>query len=272
MLRTSAMLYKPEAEGQYFNDWGMFVKKLKTIDFDALDKENFEELLEELEEKAISIRYTSEMFVALQELINSLYVFVLMEQDKNVVLDIKIQEKLRICEEIIAKIDAQMHDDECEILPMVLEERLCQLEGVPEEIAINVQQLEGCMGLIKESFGRELDDNGLVPVFENMEKAQTLLSDSLFVEFKEEALEEVTEQMAEQETEKLVDEFAQLFQGKSIKVVRAVIASTIARMPVFFANTEEVAEYIQLSLEQCKDHAEKQASYEILIKMMEEEN
>lgn len=279
MLRTSAMLYKPEAEGRFFADLGVFVDKLKSVDFDTLEQTAFEELQDELKEKAANIRYTSEMFLALQELINSLYVFVLMKKDLEDELIVKNHEsedldldKLKICGEIIAVIDGQMKQGDKEELPVHLEEMMCELEGTPERIAMTIQQLEGCLGLVKESYGAQLEQDGLATSFADLEKAQTLLSDSLFVEFKEAALEEVTDAMVEAETAKLVEEFTALFKQNSMRVIRAIIASTIAHMPVFFANTEEVSEYIMSSLEQCKDDAEKLASYEILCSVMEEDN
>lgn len=268
MLRTSAMLYKPKGEGQYFKNWGAFVETLRTTDYGKLTKEAFDDLSGELMGKAANIMYTSEMFVSLQELINSLYVFVLMDEQENVLPD-EYQDIRKVCEEIITAIDSKMKHGEEQ--PFDMEKKLYQLEGVPEKIAQNISQLEGSLDMVKESYKERLAEYGLEVVTANLEKAQTLLSDSIFVEFKEQSLEEVSDEMAEEETKKLIDELSILFQKNSIRVVRAVIASTIARMPVFFANTEEVSEYIQSSLDQCKDAAEKAASFEILRSVIEED-
>lgn len=268
MLRTSAMLYKPEGEGKYFKDWGAFVEKLKETDYAELTKETFDELSGELMGKAANIMYTSEMFVSLQELMNSLYVFILMDGRETLEKE-ECEDTLKTCEEIIQAIQDKLKNGD--VLSFEMEDKLYQLEGVPEKIAQQIAQLEGSLDMVTESYKDKLTEYGLEPLALDLEKAQTLLSESLFVEFKEESLQEVTEEMAEKETKRLLDEFGALFQNHSIKVVRAVIAGTIARMPVFFANTEEVSEYILSSLEQCKDAAEKTASYEILRDVIKED-
>ena len=47
-------------------------------------------------------------------------------------------------------------------------------------------------------------------------------------------------------------------------VKRAVMAAVLSMLPVFFNNTEEIQDYINSSLIQCSDEAEKKAVVEVV--------
>ena len=47
-------------------------------------------------------------------------------------------------------------------------------------------------------------------------------------------------------------------------VRRAVMSAVLSQLPVFFNNTDEICNYINLSLEQCNDKAERAAVIEIM--------
>lgn len=264
MLRTSAMLYKPESDGLYFKGWGAFVEKLKAVDFDTLEKEEFDTLFDELKEKAKDISDASEVFVTLQELINSLYVYLLTEDNLDSDTTKEWEKEEEICKDVIITIAKHVKIDDNYVVEDSLMEKLEQIEGTPERIMTGIQHLMGSFQMAKESYADKIEELQLVKHFSEFERAEDLLSSSIFIEFKEKCTEAVTEDMAEKKTVQLVEELSRLFQGSSIRFVRAIIASVISRMPVFFAGVDEISEYIQNSLEQCKDSAEKKASYEIL--------
>lgn len=271
MLRTCAMLYKPEAEGMYFADWGTFIDKLKEADFEMLDGDGYRALSTELYKRAEDIRAASEVFVSLQELINSLYVYLLSEPKMNADTTVMWQADRECCRTIIAEICQQRKLGHKQDSMEQLTEQLNMLEGIPEKIMMNIQQLLGCFQLAQESYETQLVQLKLKETFADFEKAQSLLSTSVFVEFNERSEQLVSDEMAAYETEKLLDEFSGMFHENSIRFVRAVIANVLSRMPVFFTSGEEISEYIKASLEQCKDKAEKVASYELLKELMEDE-
>lgn len=272
MIRTSATLYKPESDGQYFASWGAFVDKLKKVDFDSLEKEQFDTLFDELKEKARDISDASEVFVTLQELINSLYAYLLVGFDSERDEEGKWKKEEAICKEVIITIAKQVKAEDNYIIAESLMEQLEQIEGTPERIMTGIQHLMGSFQMVRESYADKIKELQLERNFSDLEKVGDLLSSSIFIEFKEQCTKEVTEEMAEKETVQLVEELSALFHDNSIRFVRAVIASVISRMPVFFAGVEEISEYIQTSLELCKDIAEKKASYEILRDMLVENN
>ena len=78
----------------------------------------------------------------------------------------------------------------------------------------------------------------------------------------------VTEEMADRITAQLISDCKAFFEGKSRMVRRAVMANTVGKMPVFFKNAQEIADYVSDSLSQCTDEAEKYASKQLLIDIM----
>ena len=97
-----------------------------------------------------------------------------------------------------------------------------------------------------------------------------LNSNSVFAELNETVDEtKVTAGMADEAAEKLIGEVKELFKNSSRMVRRAIMANTLEKMPVFFKTPQEVADYITTSLSQCTDEAEKYASKQLILEMMQ---
>ena len=69
---------------------------------------------------------------------------------------------------------------------------------------------------------------------------------------------------ADMAAEKLITELDRLFTDCQQSVKRAVMAAVLSMLPVFFNNTEEIQDYINSSLIQCSDEAEKKAVVEVV--------
>ena len=69
---------------------------------------------------------------------------------------------------------------------------------------------------------------------------------------------------ADSVAERFIKELDELFASKEVCVRRAVMASVLSMLPVFFNNTEEIQDYINSSLIQCSDEAEKKAVVEVI--------
>jgi len=69
--------------------------------------------------------------------------------------------------------------------------------------------------------------------------------------------------------EHLIDDMQQGFKALGQPVKRAVMATVFSQLPVLFNNTDEIQNYINMSLIQCSDEAEQMAVVEILKSMME---
>ena len=64
---------------------------------------------------------------------------------------------------------------------------------------------------------------------------------------------------ADMAAEKLITELDKVVTDCQQSVKRAVMAAVLSMLPVFFNNTEEIQDYINSSLIQCSDEAEKKA-------------
>jgi len=93
-----------------------------------------------------------------------------------------------------------------------------------------------------------------------------LQSGSDFVDLnKDQSLEEIAMDSFTDETcEKFIDELDQMFKTLPQIVRRAVMSTVISQLPVFFNNTQELQQYINLSLEQCHDAAERMAVIDVM--------
>ena len=69
--------------------------------------------------------------------------------------------------------------------------------------------------------------------------------------------------------DKIITELSDMFGHVSTQVRRAVMATLLSQLPVFFNNTEEIQSYINVALMQCSDKAEQKATVEILKSIME---
>ena len=74
---------------------------------------------------------------------------------------------------------------------------------------------------------------------------------------------------ADEVCEQLIDDMAEMFENVSTQIRRAVMATVLSQLPVFFNNTEDIQSYINISLMQCSDKAEQKATVEILKSLME---
>ncbi len=100
--------------------------------------------------------------------------------------------------------------------------------------------------------------------------SKDLHSSSLFIELDStESDEFIDRERLSKEINKLIKELENRFRSLDRIIVRAVMANTMSKMPVFFNSHTEVMEYVLYSLSKCTDIAEKYASMEIIESMIE---
>jgi hypothetical protein len=104
-------------------------------------------------------------------------------------------------------------------------------------------------------------------------RSQNLLSNSLFINLEEESKTEevVDEERIERERNALEEDLTGLFDSSDRMISRAVMANTMNKMPVFFADHKEVMDYVRYSLDRCADQYEKAACFEIISEIMKSE-
>ena len=115
----------------------------------------------------------------------------------------------------------------------------------------------------------ELKNYELLSADNALSKTLKLQSGSDFVKLESEVFAEIPDNSYADETaEKLIMELDDSFKNMNVMVKRAVMASVLSSLPVFFNNTEEIQAYINNSLMQCNDDAEQKAVVEIIKTMI----
>ena len=118
-------------------------------------------------------------------------------------------------------------------------------------------------------FVDELKEYELLSAYNALSKTLKLQSGSDFVKLESEVFAEIPDNSYADETaEKLIKELDDSFKNMNVMVKRAVMASVLSSLPVFFNNTEEIQAYINNSLMQCNDDAEQKAVVEIIKTMI----
>ena len=71
-------------------------------------------------------------------------------------------------------------------------------------------------------------------------------------------------------TKLLRAELDKVLESKEMSVKRAVMAAVLKELPIFFSSQKEVMEYVQYSLENCRDYSEKRISLDLLHEALDE--
>ncbi|WP_033166851.1 hypothetical protein [Clostridium sp. KNHs205] len=281
MIRTCSMLYNTEEMKEY--PYLMNLRK-EFIDenYKDITKERYEELTKLLEESAEYINKRVDYYFGLQECINNLYVMLLsspyiymeggyklenLKGEMKYLILPQDRDKLRY---IIDGINTKFLEEKLTALSEELEEKLSYTEGKQEILIDEVSQLEAYLPEINSRYGELLESMMLGRVFSCLLLSEKLLSSSLFIDLnKAESKDKVDDALISKTQEEVLKELGDLFAGSERSVVRAVMANTLSKLPVFFKNQAEIKEFIENSLDQCQDKAEKTACIRIIQSFFE---
>ena len=247
MLRTSSMLYHPKKEGTFYTEYTDTARKVTSLDFRTMTKEEYRQTEALLEKTGDALMQEMDRCMLFAEAVNHIYaVFLLKDMEAG-----KGWMKPEV--ERLLKASQKNCFEEAQ-------KELVALEGCQERLLSEEGRLEG--GL----FAADLEEEGV----RELMMVQALGTDSLFMNFDFESQEiTVDSAMVMKEADKLTEELKELFSKNSMLINRAIMANTLSKLPVFFESSKEVMEYIQNSLEQCHDAAEKTMSMKLIYHIME---
>ena len=142
-------------------------------------------------------------------------------------------------------------------------------EGKQEHILETITAADFATQYATGTLKDELTKLAIDEMYADLEVIQKLQSGSDFVDITpKEYFDEIPDDSyADMTAERFIKELDELFASKEVSVRRAVMATVLSMLPVFFNNTEEIQDYINSSLIQCSDEAEKKAVVEV-IKMI----
>jgi len=129
---------------------------------------------------------------------------------------------------------------------------------------------EYALDVIRESHMDSVDELNCSGEYEALFMCQKLMSGSLFIDLDGEnndtALEEA---YFVSQRDKIISDIKESFEGRDKMLNRAVMASVLSTLPVFFNNMNEVKDYVIAAFDSCRDEAEKLGSIEIINTIIE---
>ncbi len=281
MIRTCSMLYDTEEMKSYpylLNLREEFSKE----NYKDISQDRYEELTKLLEVSSVYINTRVDFYFGLQECINNMYVMLLsspyiymeggykLENLKGEMKYLILPQDMDKLREIISEINTGFLKGELLPLDKKVEEKMSYTEGKQEILIEEVSKMEAYLPEIKGRYRDLIDSLMLGSVFNSVLLSEKLLSSSLFVDLdKLESKDMVGEEDIIKAQEEVLSELAGLFSQNERAVTRAVMANTLSKLPVFFKNQSEIKDFIESSLDQCQDKAEKTACIRIVQSFFE---
>lgn len=258
-LRTSAMIGSMDGLKEMFPECFDIFKTLDNADYGNVDEKEYERLRGALTIASERMTGCADMFVLLAQMVNDAYTVLL--TGKQAFSDVEeIQNALAIISSVnnCFNNDAKLEDE--------LLNRFEAFEGKQERILSIVSKCDFAVDLAMANYKEQLIQAGQLGMYEALAAVAKLQSGSDFVSLKiNELLEEVPEDSyADGVCEELISQLEESFKSEVQIVRRAVMSSVLSQLPVFFNSTEEIQNYINLSLEQCNDAAEQMAVIEVM--------
>lgn len=254
MIKTAGTLYEPANFKDEFDEILAIEEELSKPDYDSLDALGYEKARMTYDRVSLLVERYSDACVMLTQVINDLYSIMLCagaeidDEEQN-----ELIRRIITADYNIVNGSAARSEDE--------EEMLTSLEGVQENISRRLYTPDSTLEEIVNINYDTLARMGVMDRFDKLKMVSRLQSASTFAVLEDVQVDKdtVDDEYAAKVTGALIEEFKSLFAGGSRLKRRAVMASVIGSLPVFFSNFDEFKDYVHISLMQCSDEAERQA-------------
>lgn len=241
MLRTAAMIQLPdrmEEEPELCET----LDGLKKADFRRMDGEGYKACRSHFQTGIRLLEEKRDACVLFETIIDNLYALLLSRGEA--LIDVTEEEVFR---KILSGVRQMFAEGSGRSMDEAVTEALTDLEGIQES------------ALERIHFSENESDSDL-------RKLEKLLSASPFAELEEDDGETETadSRWLEAKGNEFCRQLEEAFAGMSKPVTRAVMASVLAQLPVVFASTDQLREYVEGSLLSCTDFAEREAAMELI--------
>jgi hypothetical protein len=259
-LKTTAMLDKAKEFESLFPEIHDIYTTLANADYTNLTESEYHRLKGTLTIGVEQMSECADMFVLLAQMINNAYTIILTRKHTLGVVE-ETNHAMSIIGAVKAGFDHAMADLDDNIL-----EKFVLFEGKQERIMAIVSQSDFAIDFARANFKTQIKAQNLEEIYLALVSVTKLQSGSDFVNLSMdcEDLEVPDNSYADKACRSLITQLSTLFQQQPQIVRRAVMSSVLAQLPVFFNSTEEIQQYINLSLEQCNDSAEQMAVIEVM--------
>ncbi len=228
-----------------------FLSELSRTSYRDLSVEQFQTLLSGLLNQTVWLNEALDDCQRVMEMANDLYVLCLTR-------DVAVKDAANEAASLAVLNLCAQADGSCEIP----DEKLIALEGLQETYYEKYLRLPSAPAR-QDGESEEAASARTVDI---------LMSTSMFADLKGQPdLDVVTRADLDVALEAFVTVADRVFAKVTRPVTRAIMAKTLAALPVFFQSMEETLQYISTSLESCENWAEKDASMQMIQKQMENE-
>lgn len=265
MLKTAVLINKPDGFETEYPDLYDIYKRLEEIDYKTLDEGTFDRMMIDVNQGAEYIAGQVSFYMLFQEVINDTYTILLTALCREANTD---KESYKSAIKIINTCIDSFSEDSAEELM----DDFMSLEGAQENVYENVMILETVLDDVDMKSEAMSDD--VKAYVEKLRTVEKLVSSSLFIDLKKSYKSQ--SKLADGEyigklKEQLVQDFAEYFKDKSMIVVRSIMCKILAAMPIFLDTQQEIKNYFDYVLGNCKNDSELTACNKLICDIIEEE-
>lgn len=272
MVRRSAMLDFPEDGKDLYPELWDKKSCLEKLDFINITKEEYKAATEVISQAVTLLKTESFVYYELLDLINSLYTILICAPYKGEkTLQERKQEEAAfyIINGINRAFFRDKHDDDMDITEEVIE-KFKLLENAYEETAeFELSDIEDALLHINRYHKDAAENLAEKNLFITLLFSKDLLSGNTLLDSGVNTAGSADKERFNNEVDKLIKDLTDKFQKCDRMLIRAIMANTINKMPVFFDNISEIIDYVHYSLNNCSDMAEKYACVELLNEIMD---
>ncbi len=272
LLRTASMAELDDGHRDSEPEFRDLFAALQAVSMRDATTEQYRDVQAKLHLASERLFADSEYLQMMQEMVNDLYVL-LLTQEEATIDEAMAEHACRILDGLLA---AYRSGDL--VISEEITEELSSLEGVQEEFFEAYSRLEP----VPEPHSPEPvsgthSRDSVSAVFTGRsqdlakgKKIERLLSSSSYASLEDEGSPElVSSQDAEAAANDYILGIEPVFAACQKPVMRAIMATALSILPVCFNSLDEIRSYIAGSLGSCADFAEKEASKELLMQIME---
>lgn len=262
-LKTTAMLQEVKDFDTLFPEIYDSYQTLANADYAEITESEYTRLKNVMMLATEKMLDCADFFVLLTQIVNDVYTILLMKADT--LEDIS---EVTVAKEIIRTVRAAFGGTA--MLSSEVLGKFEYFEGKQERIFMILSKSDFAVETVLENMQAELAENELQRSYEALAAVMKLQSGSDFVSLVKDAAAGAVpdDSYADQVCADLIAQLKDSFTDMPQMVRRAVMSAVLSQLPVFFNNTDEICQYINLSLEQCNDAAEKTAVIEVMKMIM----
>ncbi len=263
-LSTVAMLPKLEGVDTEFEQVAAILRELDGADYKNITADGYRRLSQLLTVASTDMENAADIYLMLAMVVNDLYTVLLTKgnafEDVEEVVNAK-----KVLRQISESIKAGNEPADDEMMDI-----FAGFEGKQEKLAMSVDSCDYVVEYVLGNCTGQLEETGMAAVYVALKNVLKLQSGSTFVSLTDgESSEVITDEAVEAEYNKFSLAITEAFKEHTQPVNRAIMANVLGQLPVFFNSVDEIQGYINVSLMQCSDVAERKACVEIMNMIME---